>query len=829
LNYTIGNIATIVQGVFIRRRGDDVIEHLLTDSRRVLFPKISLFFALTGSRHDGHTFINDLFKQGIRNFVVTDEQSALEVDQRHVNIILVNDALKALQTLAAYHRARFTLPVIGITGSNGKTIVKEWLNQLLEKKYSIARSPRSYNSQIGVPLSVWQLSEMHDLAIFEAGISEKNEMAAIAKIIKPTIGIFTNIGEAHSEGFTDIEQKLEEKLQLFHSCEILVYCKDDPSVEKSIHLLQVSKKYPSQPLSLFNWSTHQDASLQIIRVSKFAGRTEIEGLYNIEKRSIIIPFTDDASIDNAINCWCVLLHLDIPDAHIREGMLHLLNVAMRLELKKAINGSFLINDTYNADQNSLNIALDFLMQQQQHFRKTVILSDILQSSKPEHLLYEEIAGAITEKGIQQFVGIGEKISAHRKIFERIGIPESSFFLTVADFIKDFNASRYRNEVILIKGARKFQFEHLTRLFELQLHQTVLEINLNAIVHNLNQFRKRLAPSTKIMAMVKAFSYGGGSHEIASVLQFHKVDFLAVAYADEGIELRKSGISMPIMVMNTDPDSFELIIQYNLEPELYSPAILDAFNLFLTHNGIKSYPVHLEIETGMNRLGFSIAQLMQLPDNAFQYVVVKSVFTHLAGSENPSLDDFTSQQSELFEKGWELLRKQFAYPFLRHIVNSSGILRHKKLQLDMVRIGIGLYGTGVENIQLQEVSVLKSTIAQLNEAPAGSSVSYNRSGIVKKDSLIATVRIGYADGYPRALGNGRGFMLIKGRLAPTIGNVCMDMTMIDITGIPGVEEGEEIIVFGKGLAVQQVADWAGTIPYEILTGISQRVQRVYFQE
>ena len=829
MNYSIGNIASIVQGVFIRRRNDDPIQHLITDSRRILFPKTSLFFALTGSHRDGHDFIADVYKLGVRSFIVSKETSALQVDQRHVNIILVEDTLKALQLLAGYHRSRFSIPVIGITGSNGKTIVKEWLNQMLEKRYKIIRSPRSYNSQIGVPLSVWQMSEGDQLAIFEAGISEYGDMDSLTKIIKPTIGIITNVLEAHSEGFSGKEEKINEKLKLFYDSEVLISRIDDSATAEAIVKVISERNVAGHQIRLFDWSTQKPATFRIFEIVKSSEESKLKGEYKSRIRSVTIPFSDDASIENAIHCWCLLLHFSIPDEEIAQGMLQLQHIGMRLELKKGVNNCSLINDTYSADQSSLNIALDFLMQQHQHPVKTVILSDILQSSKPEKILYEEIAHAMKERGVHKFIGIGEVISAHKSYFENVGLVHHEFYLTVADFKKDLNISRFRNEAILIKGARKFQFEQLLRVFELQLHQTVLEINLNAIVHNLNEYRKRLSPSTRVMAMVKAFSYGGGSYEIASVLQFHKVDFLAVAYADEGIELRKGGISLPIMVMNADPESFESIVQYNLEPELYSNSILQSFNLFLTHNGINSYPVHLEVETGMNRLGFSPDDLAAFPTDMFRNLMVRSVFTHLVASEDPAMDDFTFEQASVFERVCKQLASKLNYTFLRHIVNSSGAVRHKKLQMDMVRLGIGLYGIGDDRFPLKEVSVLKSTIAQLKMVTAGETVSYGRSGIVKKDSQIATVRIGYADGYPRVLGNGKGYMLIKDKLVPTIGNICMDMTMIDVTGIPGVEEGEEVIVFGNKLPVQKVAEWAGTIPYEILTGISQRVQRIYFEE
>ncbi len=810
---------------------NSLIEQLLTDSRKLIFPQTSLFFALKGPRRDGHSFITALYKKGVRNFVVSE---AVDITQlAGANIIQVTDTLQALQTLAAWHRRQFSLPVIGITGSNGKTIVKEWLNQLLDEQYTIIRSPKSYNSQIGVPLSVWPLNEQHELAIFEAGISQPGEMEQLQKIIQPTIGIFTNIGEAHSEGFVTLRQKVNEKLQLFRHVQTLVYCQDDHEINSGVAALW--QQLPNNKrFEIFSWSMVSEATLQIRQVVKENARTTITASFQQEEISIVIPFTDKASLENAIHCWCVLLHLQVPQERIKQQMELLGPVAMRLELKKGLNNCSIINDSYSADLSSFTIALDFLSQQQQHGRKTVILSDILQSGRSEKDLYAEVARLLQQRQVNRLVGIGERISHHQAVFQAAGIPELTFYSSVDAFIKELNNHiPFRDETILLKGARVFELEQIDRLLQQKVHQTVLEIDLTAVAYNLKQFQQLLQPATRIMAMVKAFSYGSGSYEIANALQFHRVDYLAVAYADEGVELRKAGINLPIMVMNPEESTFDVLVQYNLEPDLYSPGILALFEDFVKKQGIQQFPVHIELETGMNRLGFSLAELPAVINSLrTPFFKVQSVFTHLASSEDPQHDAYTHQQGALYLQMVEQLKAVLTYPFIRHVVNTAGIIRHPQWHLDMVRLGIGLYGgdsSGEGGLDLREVSTLKSTIAQIKELKEGETVSYGRRGVATRDTRIATVRIGYADGYPRRLGNGTGKMLVNGHLAPIIGSVCMDMTMIDITDISHVREGDEVIVFGGDLPVKQVAHWAQTIPYELLAGISQRVKRVYFEE
>jgi len=835
-NYSITHICRIVQGELRQLRRDDPVEYLLLDSRRLIFPDTSLFFALKGPSRDGHLFLEDLYKRGVRNFVVNAQWADSSSLTTHhspltsfpeANIIVVKDSLAALQQLAAWHRSRYDIPVIGITGSNGKTIVKEWLNQLLEDKYHIVRSPKSYNSQTGVPLSVWQLNDAHELAIFEAGISRPGEMQKLAAILQPTIGLFTNIGEAHSEGFHSLAEKAAEKARLFDHSQLVIYCSDYPEI------VQALKGLHPGPRQLFSWGHQAPATLLLHSVTKEPGLSRIHTLYKGEDLSFSIPFTDAASIENCLHCICLLLYLGAGAEEIRGKLPALTPIAMRLELKSGINHCSVINDSYSADLNSLKIALDFLAQQQQHKRRTVILSDLLESGRQEEDLYKEIAGALRERKIDRLVGIGQRISAHTAIFRQSFPGESVFYPTVEHFKKDLQPLHFRDETILLKGARVFEFEQIDRLLSEQIHQTVLEINLNAMANNLRQYRQHLQPATKLMAMVKAFAYGSGSYEIANLLQFHRADYLGVAYADEGVVLRKAGIGIPIMVMNTEDSSFDALAQYNLEPVLYSFPLLQSFERWLRSEGITQFPVHIELETGLHRLGFPLDRMEEL-SAALKHspFKVQSVFSHFAASEDPQQDAFTLRQADLLAGASALLEQTLGYPFLHHIANSAAILRYPHLQLDMVRLGIGLYGidsAASHLLDLEEVSTLKSTIAQIKVLKEGDTVGYNRKGIAGAGTLIATVRIGYADGYPRSLGNGAGKMWVKGRLAPVIGVISMDMTMIDITGIPDLREGDEVIVFGKELSVRQLAQWAQTIPYEILTGVSQRVKRVYFEE
>ncbi len=833
MSYSISHIAHIIsaESTIV---SDTNIEHLLTDSRRTYSPASSLFFATKGIRRDGHQFIPDLYKRGVRNFIISHPISTVDFPQ--ANFLIVKDTIVALQELAIYHRSQFNIPVIGITGSNGKTIVKEWLYQLLHPDYHIVRSPKSYNSQIGVPLSVWQMNKQHTLAIFEAGISQPGEMENLQKIIQPTIGLITNIGEAHSEGFANNEHKATEKLKLFKEAVQVIFSYNNQIVLKSIQEWKNGKipALDNKLFTLFGWGESEDAWLRITDLKKNISSTSIIGFIGQEKQQIVIPFTDNASIENAVSCWCVLRILNISQPVIESRMKNLQPVNMRLALIKGINNCSVINDSYSADLSSLNIALNFLDNQTGSAKKVVVLSDFLQSGLEENELYRKIGLTLQNHSLYKIIGIGERISKFLPSILTGSSIGQEYFLTTEVFIQHYRFSQFKDEAILIKGARIFEFEKIVHLLEQKVHQTVLEINLNAIAHNLKEFQKILQPSTRIMAMVKAFAYGSGGAEIASILQYHQVDYLGVAYADEGVELRKAGIRLPVMVMNPEENAFDSIIENNLEPELYSFEILHSFDKFLQNEGLQLYPIHIEIDTGMNRLGFSIKDIDRLADflQSTSSFKVQSVFSHLAASEEAGQDDFTSQQVDLFTNSSKQLQEKIGYHFIRHISNSAAAIRHPQLQMDMIRLGIGLYGvdnSGAAALHLQTVATLKSTISQINYLKKGDSVSYNRKGIVDKDSIIATIRIGYADGFPRRLGNGVGKVWINGQLSPVIGTVCMDMFMLDVTNNPGVQVGDEVIIFGSQLPVQTLAQWASTIPYEIMTGVSQRVKRVYFEE
>jgi alanine racemase len=820
--YNIKKISEIIHAENRIIYPNDVIEHLLTDSRKVIHADKSLFFALIGQRHNGHKFIKELYDKGVRNFVLSDKSISIP---ENCNVLFVENTLNALQELATYHRKQFNLPVIAITGSNGKTVVKEWLYQLLKEDKNIVRSPKSYNSQIGVPLSVWQISNEHELGIFEAGISTPGEMEKLQNIIQPDISIFTNIGEAHAENFTGLEQKISEKIKLFTTSQILIYCKDYSLIHNA-----VKSSYPNKKTVV--WSKKSNADLQIAKIEKRTNGCFIQGIYKNHFTEITIPFSDDASIENAINCWVCLLYLGLSEEIISERMQQLSPIEMRLELKEGINNCSIVNDSYSSDIISLNIALDFICQQKQHEKRTVIFSDILQSGKNEEALYKEVALMLEQRNITRLIGIGEAISRQKNLFKQ----ESWFYKNTEEFIRHFNHTLFQNEVILLKGARTFGFEQIVKHLQQKAHETVMEINLNAIINNYNYFKSKLKPETKLMVMVKAFSYGSGSFEIANILQFHHADYLAVAYADEGIELRKAGITLPIMVMNPELHSYDSMIKYQLEPEIFSFRVLHLFAEALQRNRhiISSpFPIHIKLDTGMHRLGFVEEDLneliMRLKNN--KQLKIKSVFSHLAGSDESSLDDFTLYQINLFKKMSAEIQAHVNYPIIRHILNSAGISRFPEAQFEMVRLGIGLHGIGANEYEqsfLQHVSKLKTTISQIKHIKQGETVGYGRKGIATKNITIATVPIGYADGYNRKLSNGVGYMLVNGEKAPVIGNVCMDMCMLDVTGI-NCKEGDEVIVFGEELPVTIIAEQLNTIPYEILTSISRRVKRIYFQE
>ena len=821
--YFFTKIAEICGGSLRGNYTDSPIEELLTDSRKLSTPLHTLFFALVTPSNDGHKYIADLYHRGLRHFVVSDLPADAFPD---AGFIVVNDTLEALQKVVARHRSLFSLPVIGITGSNGKTIVKEWLWQLLSPEYTIVRSPRSYNSQIGVPLSVWQISELHNLAIFESGISEPGEMAHLAPLIRPDIGILTNIGHAHDQFFDSFQQKLEEKLLLFADATTLIYCSDIPWIHQRI----ISKHKPEQ--ALFSWGEDKKNTLQIIgKISPSPGTTNITAIFEGKEISIQIPFADAAHIENAIHCWCVMLLFDYGAAVVNERMMQLHSVEMRLQMNAGINGCSIINDAYSFDPDSLKIALDFLVQQNQHVSKTLILSDMRQGEPNEPALYERIAQMVNSRKINRLIGVGEVISRYGGLFNA----ESVFYKDTAGFMRDFNSSDYSNESILVKGAREFGFEKITALLMQKSHETVLEVNLDALVHNLNHYRSKLMPGTKLMAMVKAFSYGSGSFEIANTLEHHRADYLAVAYADEGVELRKAGIGLPIMVMNPESSGMAAILTYRLEPEVYSLRSLNLLASAIKRLKTASGPVniHVKFDTGMHRLGFSMEELPDfiaaLKDNP--EIRVASAFSHLVGSEDPNLDDFTLKQIHDFTEMAERLKQSIGYGFIRHISNSAGITRFPQARFEMVRLGISLYGISAdkeEQSALEPVNTLRTSVSQIINVKSGESVGYNRSWKASRDSKIATIPIGYADGLDRKLSNGKGRFLINGKTASVAGNVCMDMTMLDITGLE-VEEGDDVLIFGRDWPISRLAEAIGTIPYEILTGISSRVKRLYFRE
>lgn len=813
------NLKDITKGNILQFFEDFPIQHLLTDSRKLTINKAAIFFAISGTRHDGHKFINELYRKGIRQFVV-EKKPDLSV-LREANILHVSDTIEALQKIAAYHRSQFDLQVVGITGSNGKTIVKEWLSQLLSPRLKVVKSPKSYNSQIGVPLSVWQIHAEHEIGIFEAGISLPGEMSQLQTVIRPTIGIFTNIGTAHDEGFSSRELKVLEKISLFQGAEKIIFCNGHTAVKDAL-----SKTFSSSVL--FSWGTEAGSDIKVISIKKESSASIIDLTYLGKALEFTLPFNDDASVENCMHCIAFLLEESFPPAYIQQQINYLDTIPKRLELKQAVNECYLIDDSYNNDFAGLQIALDFMGQQKQKDKKTIILSDLLQTGLPEEILYRNVAELLHNRGITKMIGIGSAISGMQGLFEM----ESEFYVNTESFLESFDKNFYEKELILIKGARAFKFGRIVNLLQQKMHGTVLEINLDALTNNLNFYRSRLDPSIRMMVMVKAFAYGSGSQEIANLLQFHRVDYLAVAYSDEGVTLRESGITVPIMVMNPAPANFNQIMRYNLEPEIYSMAHLKSWINFVD-TVEKVIPIHLKLDTGMHRLGFERAELDELIRIlvANKKIKVASIFTHLAGSDEAHHNEFSHHQAQLFkEMTGEIISKLDTAPLL-HILNSPGIIRFPEYHFDMVRLGIGLYGVEV-NQQFQEqlipISTLKTTISQIKKIGKGESVGYSRRGVAENDMTTATIAIGYADGFNRRFSNGKGRVLINNREAPVIGNVCMDMTMVDITGI-SADEGDEVIVFGAQRSIATLAAEIGTIPYEILTNVSERVKRVFFSE
>lgn len=822
MDYTIQQIASILQ-LPAKELHPAHISLLLTDSRRLTDPDATLFFALETRSNDGHRYVTELYREGVRNFVVTKMLPEWAAFTK-ANFLKVKNSLTALQKIAAWHRSHFNIPVIGITGSNGKTIVKEWLYQLLEKDYNITRSPRSYNSQIGVPLSVWQLDEKSELGIFEAGISLPDEMEPLETMIRPTIGVLTKIGEAHQENFTSLQQKCMEKLELFVNCDVFIFDEDNDLVSRCVDLMVLSQKS-------FSWSrSNRDAPLFISAIEKSEERTLIRYSFLNFEYAFQIPFTDEASIENAINCLAVALYLHVSPTELSERMQQLEPVAMRLELRKGKQACLIINDTYNSDINSIRIALDFQQQRrlERSLTKTVILSDILQSGLSPRSLYRRVAELTEQAGIDKLIGIGPEITANAELF---ALREKVFFPTTDEFIRSGLWKSFRGELILLKGARKFHFERICALLEERIHETQLEVDLDAVVHNFNFYKSKLPPHTKLVCMVKANGYGAGAVEIAKTLQYHRCDYLAVAVAEEGIHLRKEGITLPVMVLNPEVNGFEELFTHDLEPEVYNFRILEAYIKEAERRGITGYPIHLKIDSGMHRLGFLPEQIPALATRlaAQKGLKVLSVFSHLAASESWIFDDFTHQQMESFRRSANAIEEALQYRVWKHILNSAGLERFPTAEWDMARLGIGLYGISASGLQgPRNVCTLQTTILQIKEVPANETIGYGRKEMLARNARIATIRFGYADGLSRQFGNRRGKVLINGLPAPIVGNVCMDLCMVDVTGIPA-REGDVVILFGEELPVVEQAESIGTIPYEILTSVSPRVKRIYIKE
>lgn len=805
-------------------RPDDEILHLLTDSRTLTTNVGTLFFAIPTKRNSGCRYVDDLYKEGVRNFIVPADSG---ISLPEANVWYVGDVLESLQRLAAHHRARFGVPVVGITGSNGKTIVKDWIQQLLSPDHRIVASPRSYNSQIGVPLSVWQLAPEHDMAVFEAGISETGEMEKLQRIIQPTIGIFTNVGQAHDENFLTRQQKVAEKLQLFTHCEVLIYSTD----HKEIHSV-LSNIESFRHINRFTWGSAPDNAVQLLSTTVAEHSSNLTISYKNNTFTVTIPFVDRASQENVMHCVALMLYLGYAVDAIVARCAKLTPVEMRLEMNEGINNCLLINDCYSLDLNSLSIALDFLQHEHQHFNKTLVISDFLQTGIADRELYSQVAQLISQRGITRLVAVGPALCHCKECFAGI---DSVFFDSTERFLHDYDFNQFQNEAILLKGARLFGFERVAKMLQRKSHETIMEVNLDAMIHNLNYYRSLIKPETKLMAMVKASSYGAGKTEVASALQYNHVDYLTVAYADEGVELRRNGIRLPIMVMNPEEASFDDIIKYHLEPDIYSFRILELFSQRVKLFG-ECLSIHIEFDTGMHRLGFSGGDVEALASQLNELsgtLEVRSMFSHLACSEDPAMDEFTRGQIDRFREWSNRLDKTInhSHKILHHILNSSGIARFPEAQMDMVRLGIGLYGIAPEpdvQAQLRQVSRLVTRISQIKDIPEGESVGYNRRWIASRPSRIAIIPIGYADGLSRHLGYEHGRVSVGGKEAPIIGSVCMDMCFVDITDIT-CQEGDPAVFFGEGDLLQRNAEAASTIPYEMLTAVSPRVKRVYYQE
>lgn len=821
MSYSLEKIASLI-GAHCFGEGEAQIDWILNDSRSLAFPESTLFFALRSQRNDGHKYIPDLYRRGVRNFVVANLPENYEQKYSDAHFLRVVSPLKALQRLAERHREEYDLPVVGVTGSNGKTVVKEWLYQLLSGSRNVTRSPRSYNSQVGVPLSVWLLNSRSEVGVFEAGISQPGEMSALRAIIQPTIGVMTNLGPAHQENFSSLQEKCLEKLSLFKDCQVVVYEADDPVVSECVDQAMLKGDHLA-------WSRRDPNSPLFIRdVRKEETFTTVNYTYLGTDGSYTLPFVDEASIQNSIHCLAVCLYLRLPATDIAARMSRLEPVAMRLEVKQGVRGCTLINDSYNSDINSLDIALDFMNRRPESRRRTLILSDILQSGMPVEELYAKVAEMVNRRKVDRIIGVGPDIMAQSQRFHM----DKMFFVSSEALLQSGMLDKLSNEVILLKGSRKFNFEAISEHLSLKVHETTLEVNLEAIVRNLNYYRSFMKPETKMVCMVKASAYGAGSVEIAKTLQDHRVDYLAVAVADEGADLRKAGITGNIIIMNPEMSTFNMLFQYDLEPEVYSFALLEALIKAAEKEGITNFPVHLKLDTGMHRLGFDPEHDLPALIDRLQHqtaLLPRSVFSHFVGSDSRDFDVFSAHQFELFDKASRQLQEAFPYKILRHICNSAGIERFPERHLDMVRLGLGLYGIDpIDNRVLNNVTTLKTTILQIHEVSPEDTVGYSRRGHLTRKSRIAAIPIGYADGLDRHLGCGHCYCLVNGQKAPYVGNICMDVCMIDVTDID-CKEGDTVEIFGDHLPVTVLSDVLGTIPYEVLTSVSERVKRVYFQE
>ncbi len=790
----------------------DIVD-LSLDSRSAKGLPNELFIAISGPNHDGHDFISELAAKGIRNFIVEKDINVIP----GCNILKVESSIGALQALASAKRHAFTKTVVGITGSNGKTTVKEWLSTILSVNHDVIKSPKSYNSQIGVPLSIWPLSDKHDIGVFEAGISKPNEMAKLASVLSPTIGVFTNIGTAHDEFFDSEDQKIFEKLKLFEKSEVLIFRADHTKVAATINSSFAGEK--------ISWSTAvgSNRAAQV----KITAPQNLDVSFKNVHYSFHTESSDQASLENLVHSIICALYLGLTEAQIQKGISMINPIKMRLELKKGINNTYLIDDTYNNDLEGLNKALDFMDQQRQLTKRSIILSDFIQN-KVSHHFYHKLNELLLQKGINKLIAIGPHLSANREAFSI----SAKFYEDTGSFLESLSQTQFHEELILIKGARQFAFERISMALSDKSHKTVLEINLDAVTHNLNFYKSLLKPETKVMVVVKALAYGAGSSEVSKLLEFHKVDYLAVAYADEGIRLRQDGIKLPIMVMNASPDDPYKLIEYNLEPEIYSLEQLETFlQVYQFANEI--LPAHLIINTGMNRLGFNDNDIEGLVETIRNNpsIRIKSIFSHLAASEEEAHEDFTQQQVSLFRQYADRIEQGVNHKPIRHILNSGGIVRHNAFQENMVRLGIGLHGIEVSDLhadKLQNTATLKTVISQLRTVKTGETIGYGRKGKAVNDMVIATIAIGYADGYLRYFGNGNAYVLVNDQKAKTVGNICMDMTMIDVTNL-SVEVGDEVVIFGSNPTVSQLAEWGNTIPYEVLTNVSTRVKRVFYSE